>query len=194
MIGDVLAFLRKQLDARLSAEIQDGSDEPSSEKVVFMEGDRMDPIAFKIGAVSLLLINVEEERILRNADRYARKAEDGTLQRGQPDLRLILYVLFVARFKQYDAAWQHLSKIIEHLQHTRAFERASHATLPAGVERLSMELMTLRFSEQNEIWSALRTTYHPSILYRVNLLVLRDRAPETVGRVEEQEIRLERIS
>lgn len=30
------------------------------------------------------------------------------------------------------------------LQHTRAFERASHATLPAGVERLSMELMTLR--------------------------------------------------
>ena len=46
-----------------------------------------------------------------------------------------------------------------------------------------MELMTLGFAEQNEVWNALRTTHHPSILYRVHLLVLRDQQPRTLDQV-----------
>jgi len=177
VIGQVLAFLRKQLDDYLRAELAGGIDEPVADKVAFLEGDKLDPIAFKEEAVSELLVNVEEERQLRAADPYLRVQEDGKPQRRQPDLRLILYVLFVARFKQYDSAWEHLGKVIEYLQSNRTFDRASHPELPAGVEKLILELVTQSFAEQSDVWSMLRTTYRPSSLYRVRLIVLHDVKP-----------------
>lgn len=183
MIGDVLVFLRKHLDDHLRVELGVTPDDPAGDKVVFLDGDKIEPITFKLGAVSELLINVEEERVLRQPDLYARVNEDGIPQRVQPDIRLILYVLFVARFKQYESGWEHLSKIIEHFQTHRVFEPETFADLPAGIEKLVVELVTLDFAGQNEVWNALRTTYHPSILYRVKLIALRDRKPEALPQV-----------
>src|SRR5690606_39944681 len=113
MIADVLLFLRKHLDDRLRVAFG-GSQDEMTERVVFLDGDRIERVSFLLNAVTMLLINVEEDRTLRNPDLYARRAEDGTVQRVQPDVRLILYVLFVARFKQYESAWEHLSRILEH--------------------------------------------------------------------------------
>lgn len=193
MIGDVLVFLRRYLDDHLRVELGETPDDPSGDKVVFVDGDKFEPISFKLGAVSEVLINVEEERVLRQADLYSRPAEDGSTLRVQPDIRLILYVLFVARFKQYEASWQHLSKIIEHFQTQRVFEPESTPELPAGVEKLVLELVTLNFAEQNEVWNALRTTHHPSILYRVKLIALRDRKPQVPAQVAEPRVDLRRI-
>jgi hypothetical protein len=120
---------------------------------------------------------VEEERLLRNADPYTCLQEDGRPQRSQPDVRLAIYVLFVARFKQYDLAWDHVGKVIECLQTHRTFDRESHPGLPAGVDKLTLELVTQTFAEQNDVWSSLRNTYHPSVLYRIRLVVLRDVKP-----------------
>lgn len=69
---------------------------------------------------------------------------------------MVLYLLFVARFKQYDIAWDHLTKIIEYLQSNRTFEREGHPELPAGIDKLTFELMTQSFAEQNDIWNAPR--------------------------------------
>ncbi len=193
MIGDVLVFLRKHLDEQLKADLGVTPDDPSGDKVVFLDGDKIEPITFKLGAVSELLINVEEERVLRQPDLYARQVEDGTTQRVQPDIRLILYVLFVARFKQYESSWEHLSKIIEHFQTQRVFEPENSPDLPAGIEKLVLELVTLDFAGQNEVWNALRTTLHPSILYRVKLIALRDRKPENLPQVSEPSIDLHKI-
>lgn len=176
MIGRILVYLRKQLDGYLHAQLAAPGDDPAADKVVFLDGDKMDPISFQEGAVSELLINIEEERQLRAADPYAG-LQDGRLQRKQPDLRLVLHVLFVARFKQYDIAWDHLAKIIEYLQTYRTFERDAYPDLPAGVDKLTFELVTQSFTEQNDVWNALRTTYHPSALYRVQLVVLHDVKP-----------------
>jgi hypothetical protein len=192
MIADVLTFLRKHLDERLRVDLGGSQDDAGGDKVVFVDGETMDPISFQLGAVTALLINIEEERVLRSADLHARQAEDGTRQRGQPDVRLILYVLFVARFKKYDSAWEHLSKIIEHFQSTRVLDPASTPDLPAGIEKLVLELVTLGFAEQNEVWSALRTTHHPSVLYRVKLLAYRDRRATEPVPITEQRIDLRR--
>ena len=177
MIGKALVFLRKRLDDYLRAEFAGGVDDPVADKVVFLDGDKMDPISFQEGAVSEILINVEEDRILRSADPYVRIQEDGKPQRKQPDLRLVLHVLFAARFKQYDVAWDHLAKVIECLQSNRVFERASNPDLPVGIDKLTAELVTQTFAEQNEVWSALRSTQHPSVLYRVRMVVLKDVKP-----------------
>jgi hypothetical protein len=194
MIGDVLVFLRKHLDDHLRMELGGTPDDPTGDKVVFVDGDKIEPITFKLGAVSELLINVEEDRVLRSADLYTRQGDDGTPQRVQPDIRLILYILFVARFKQYESAWEHLSKIIEHLQTMRVFDHETSPDLPARIEKLVLELVTLGFAEQNEVWNALRTTHHPSILYRIKLLALRDRKPQSLAQVGERQVTVRRIS
>jgi hypothetical protein len=193
MLGDVLVFLRRHLDEYLRAELGETPDDPSGDKVVFVDGDKFEPISFKLGAVSEVLINVEEERVLRQPDLYSRTAEDGSTLRVQPDIRLILYVLFVARFKQYEASWQHLSKIIEHLQTHRVFEPESSPDLPAGIEKLVIELVTLNFAEQNEVWNALRVTHHPSLLYRVRMVAMRDRKPRVPVQVDEPRVDIRRI-
>jgi hypothetical protein len=193
LIGDVLVFLRKHSSAVLSGELAASGDEPGADKVVFVDGEKAD-LAFPLGAVSELLINVEEERVLRAPDRYARQAENGSHERVQPDIRLVLYVLFVARFKAYETAWEHLSKLIEHFQSVPVFEPQTTPELPAGIEKLGLELVTLRFAEQNEVWSALRATYLPSILYRVKLIALRDSKPQTQSKIDETIIRLQGIS
>jgi hypothetical protein len=194
MIGDVLVFLRKHLDDTLRVELGVTPDDPTGDKVVFLDGDKIEPITFKLGAVSELLINVEEERVLRQPDLYARVGENGVPYRVQPDIRLILYVLFVARFKQYELGWEHLSKIIEHFQTNRVFEPENAPDLPAGIEKLVVELVTLDFAGQNEVWNALRTTYHPSILYRIKLIAMRDRKPEVLPQVAEPNVDLRKIS
>lgn len=194
MIADTLTFLREHLDQRLRALLGGSQDDASGDRVVFLDGDKMDPVSFRLGAVTELLINVEEERQLRAADLHARQLEDGRRQKVQPDIRLILYVLFVARFKQYEAAWEHLSRIIEHIQQVRVFEAASTPGLPPGVDRLVMELVTLDFAAQNEVWNALRTTYHPSILYRVKLVTYRDRRVGGGSEVSDPEIAVGRLA
>jgi len=188
MIGDVLVFLKNHLDAHLQGRASSGLEEPSGDKVVFVDGDKMDPITFKLGAVSVLLINVEEERTLRAPDPFTRVTASGTRLKVQPDIRMNLYILFVARFKQYEQGWNHLSRIIEYFQTHRVLDRQSAPDLSSDIERLTMELVTLQFAEQNEVWNALRTTHHPSILYKVSLLVFRDRQAVQPGEVREEVI------
>lgn len=175
MIGNVLAFVRRQLDEHLRAEFPAGTD-PIGDKVVFVEGDKMDPLTFAPEAVSLLLINLEEDRVLRPPDLYSRSLPNEAALRVNPDIRLILNILFVARFKQYDAAWNHLTQVLSFFQSKPTIEEGDPG-VPVGVERLTFELVTLRFAEQNEVWNALRATQHPSLHYRLKMVVLRDAKP-----------------
>ena len=170
MIGRALLFLKDHVDGHLVS-MQDGQPgQPGADKAVFVDGDKLETLSFTPGAVSLLLVNVEEERTLRAPDPYVRTTADGRMQRVQPEIRLDLHVLFVARFKQYWQAWEQLSQIVQLFQVERAIDRETAPGLPEGIEKLVLELVTLDFSMQNEIWSALRATHHPSLLYRVKMV------------------------
>lgn len=172
MIDKVLVFLRARLDAYLRAQSTVTSD-AQSEKVVFVDGKALNSLEFPVEAVSLLLINVEEERALRAADPYSRVTGDGSRQNVQPDIRLNLYLLFVAR-SEYAHAWGYLSHVIEYFQTHRVLDQESAPDLDDGIDRLTMELITLDFSAQNEVWNALRVTQHPAVLYKVQLVVFSD--------------------
>ena len=172
MIDKVLLFLKGHLDAYLRAQSAVTPD-AQGEKVVFVDGKALNSLEFPVDAVSLLLINVEEERILRAADPYARITADGSRQNVQPDIRLNLYLLFVAR-SEYAHAWGYLSHVIEYFQTHRVLDHESAPDLDERIDRLSLELVTLDFSAQNEVWNALRVTQHPSVLYKAQLVVFRD--------------------
>jgi hypothetical protein len=189
MISDVLLFLKDHLNAYLSTKSGWSHETSQEDKVVFIDGENMDPISFKLGAISALLINIEEDNTLRGPDPYRRMASDGTRYKTQPEIRLNLYVLFVARFKEYEDALRYLSQIIQYFQNRRLFNQHNAPELSANIEQLVMELITLPFAEQNEVWSALRTTYHPSVLYKVKMVVFKDEETVAMPVIEETILR-----
>ena len=191
MLNDVLVFLKNHLNNHLNAASGWVGGDSQEDKVVFIDGEKMDPIVFKLGAVSVLLINVEEENTLRAADAFASMSASGAPQKVNPEIRMNLYVLFVARFRQYDHGLAYLSAIIQHFQSHRTFDHTNAPDLSDRVEKLVMELLTLPFAEQNEVWNALRTTYHPSVLYKVKTLVFRDPGARSVVEVGEKVVKVD---
>ncbi len=187
MIGDVLVLLKDLLNDYLSA----GTDptEPGEDKVVLPDGEKMDPISFKLGAITALLVNLEEESALRAADPYRRTLPDGTVLPVKPEIRLNLYVLFVARFGEYKQGLRNLSLVIRYFQNHRLLDRQNAPNLSADIDKLGIELVTLPFSQQNELWSALRAAYHPSALYKVSLVIIRDAEPTAAPEIREIELR-----
>ena len=187
MISDVLRFLKDSLNAFLMAGRL--PDDTPEDVVVFLDGANMEPLSFKLGAVTVLLINIEEETTLRSADTYSRVSPDGVKQKINPEIRLNLYVLFVARFREYEEALRYLSRIIRYFQQHRLITPQTAPSLSEKFEKLVIELITLPFSEQNEVWNALRVTYHPSVLYKVKMVVFEDEDSQIPAEVGEQQLR-----
>lgn len=174
MIGEVLTFLRGRLNGYISVRLGVVPGESDPDKVVLLDGEKMDPIEFALGAVTALLINIEQEKLQPTPDPYYRTLADGTSERVHPEIRMNLYVLFVAHFKQYEQGLSYLSLIIQYFQNHRLLNHENAPELSDRIEKLTLELVTLPFSEQNEVWNALRTTYHPSVMYRVRMVVFQD--------------------
>ncbi|NJN17079.1 MAG: DUF4255 domain-containing protein [Oscillochloris sp.] len=185
MIGDALVFLKQQLNDYMRLSL--GHDGSQPDPVDFIDGEKMEPLTFRAGAVSLLLLNLEAENTLRAPDLYRRTSPNGVQQVVQPDIRLNLYVLFVARSVKYVDSLYALSLVIRYFQNHRVFTRPDSPALSESIERLVVELVTLPFAQQNEVWNALRVSYHPSVLYRVKMVVFQDEealaAPELTEKV-----------
>ncbi|RLA26184.1 MAG: DUF4255 domain-containing protein [Gammaproteobacteria bacterium] len=194
MINETLTFFKNSLNDYLQAKSSNTLDEIQEDRVVFIEGEKLDPISFKMDAISLLLINLEEEKSLRAPDLYSRTDQNGTSLKTQPEIRLNLYILFVARFKQYENSLDHISLIIQFFQSNRVLNQHNSPNLSNKIHNLSVELITLPFGEQNEIWSALRTTYHPSVLYKVKMLVFADKNALSPPKVSSKDTSLREIT
>lgn len=189
MIGDVLCLLRDRLNAHLRASLPDLEDESVEERVQLIDGEKSDPIEFRLNAITVLLVNLEQEAHNRSADPYLRAPGESNLRKLQPEIRLNLYVLFVARYKAYEQGLNQLALVIRFLQGHRALDHDNTPGMSPMVEKLVLELVTLPLSEQNEIWSALRTNYHPSVLFRVRMLVFRDAEGAAVPQIGEAAVR-----
>jgi hypothetical protein len=188
MLNDVLVFLKNYLNHQLNPRAGWTASESQEETVVFIDGEKMDPIIFKLGAVTVLLINVEEENTLRPSDAYLGVSPAGDKLKVNPEIRMNLYVLFVARFKQYELGLEYLSDIIQHFQSHRVFDHTNAPDLSEQIEKLVLELVTLPFAEQNEVWNSLRTTYHPSVLYKVKMVVFKDMDARRTTELAEKDI------
>jgi len=186
MIDDALIFLKNRLNTHIKSILSE--DQALEDQVVFLEGQQADTITFKQGAVSLLLINLEQETSVRSPDPYVRYTEDGKPESIFPDIYINLYILFVARYKQYESALRYLSEIIQYFQYNRLFTVEATPELGERIGKLTMELNTLPLSEQNDIWSALRVSYLPSAYYKVRMLVYSNPTAEGLAQVKEREI------
>lgn len=193
MIDQALDFLRRSLGDWLTrAGRAEAHSEPAPPAVVFMGGEQLkDSAQFTNNTVTALLIRIEEENTLRPADPFTRVATNGARQRVQPQVWLNLYVLFVAQFGDYLDALRRVSDIVRFFQQHRVFTPANSPNLGA-IEQLTLELVTLPFSEQNEVWGALRTSFRPSVLYRVRMVAFEDPSPVALPPTRDVQVEISR--
>jgi hypothetical protein len=195
MIADILVFLKKRLNAHFRSLAGAGIADAGEDKVVFVDGDQKpDAINFKLGAVSMLLFNIERDTSYRQADNYVRVADDGTTQQINPDININLYVLFVAKFKDYEQSLYYLSLILRYFQANRYFDRQTAPELGKGVNDMVMELNTLTMAQQNELWGVLRTSYLPSLAYKVKAITVVDEGQMPLADVTEVILNQQQLS
>ena len=133
------------------------------------------------------------ETTLRAADPYRRVLADGTALSVMPEVRMNLYILFVAHFAQYEQSLDYLTLVVRYFQNLRVLDHRNAPGLAEGVEKLIFELVTLPFGEQDSVWNALRTTYHPSVLYRMKMITLRDEDAMAPSEIDATKILVEAI-
>ena len=185
MLSKLLILLKDVVNEHLSASTGWGSALADHGQVVFLESQKVEHLDFKLGAVTLLLVNLEEDHTLRPADPYRRPLPDGTMQRTRPPIHLNAYILFVARFREYEQSLQYISLILQYFQNHRVLDHESAPALSDHIEKLTMELQTLPFAELSHLWGVLRNSYQPSLLYKVRMVVFQDQedlaAPATTA-------------
>lgn len=175
MIANVLVFLKNRLNAHIRSLSGANIAEAGEDKVVFVDGDQKpDSISFKLGAVSLLLFNIERDVTLRQADTYVRVADDGTKRKVNPDIIINLYVLFVAKFKDYEQSLHSISLILHYFQANPYFDLQNAPELGSAINHLTLELNTLTTTQQNELWGILRCSYLPALVYKVKAVAFID--------------------
>ena len=187
LIGAALTFLRDQVNAHL----QEGKTDSGQPLVVFIEGDKIDPLNIQSGRVNILVVNIEEERELRGANPYY----DSYKQRINPDIPLTISALFIARFNDYPTSWNYLTDIIRFFQTHPVLKKADNQApspnnMPDGIESLRCEMISLNFQQQNEVWGALKITQHPALLYKIKLITLRDPQPQSSEKTKDIIVKL----
>jgi len=188
MLNDILTFLKNSLNSYLSSGVVHvGAQE---DQVNFVNGESMEPLSFKLNALSLLLINLEQENVLHPPNIYERALTDGSVKKVHPEIRLNLYVLFVSHYAQYEDSLRNLSQVIGYFQNHRVFTHQNSPQLSENIDQLIVELKTLSLSEQKEIWDYLHLPYHPSALYRVKMAVFRDDAARAMPAITEISIKV----
>ncbi len=189
VIDRALLFLRDQLNVVLAATMG-GAAGGTEDAVTFPEGDKLDPLTLKTGQINQLLVAMEQDHVMRRNDPFQRILADGSSARAEPEIRLILSVLFVARFHAYEAGLAALGQLLGYFQANPVFDAKTAPALDPRIERLTVELHTMSMAEQNDLWGALRLAYHPSLLFRVRMVVFQDTSAQPSVPVSEPALEL----
>lgn len=182
---EVFAFLLKQLNAVIPPN-------PTGGDAVNFINLRTDPPGFQEG-INMLLINIEEETVLRPADRYRMISKNGQQLSAQPPLRLHLILLFAAKATgpdNYVEAMKQLSMVLQFFQQYPVFRPEQYPDLAdRGLEELVLEFNPLSYAQQNEIWGSMKRSYLPSVSFRVKMIVIQAEPVTMEGEIETTELR-----
>ena len=137
-------------------------------------------LALNDDTLAATVINIEEERVMRGQTREVTLVA-GRHVSSEPALRLNLYLLFAAHFRQLDQGLKYLSMVVGCFQAQPIFKPATHPALDTGIQQLSCELQSLSFEQLNQIWAYLGAKYLPSVVYKVRMVVVQHGEAVTTG-------------
>lgn len=141
--------------------------------------------------ILISLVNIEEVRLARE-QRYVVKIDD-ELYPKNPAVHLDLWLLFTAYGAGYENNIRNLQEVIAFFQKQPVFRASEIAELADdGIERLTLELVTLAFEQLQQLWSMLGGKYQPSVLYKMRMLTIDSRQEQPVAPIVEVETILKR--
>ena len=199
MIIHALQILKHELDANLkSYPPPDGTEKAMlgniSQIDVAAQGGGQGDNELK-NKVVLTLVNVREEKALKNLPNHRRN--DATLQTEyfNPSVFLNLYLLVSVGNPDYKNALKLLSRAILFFQSKNVFTHENTVAVPESEVsaedrmdefKMMVDLYSPSFEEVNHLWGTLGGKQVPFALYLVRIVEMkRTVAPETAGVIEE---------
>ena len=170
MLDAALLFFQKEL----SNYIKIKTSGQKEDIVQFAEIQLPKDIVMQNNAITVLLINLEEERIFRSGAAQVNHLSNHRNAAEIPTLCMNLHVMFVANFKDYVEGLRILSMVMKFFRSYRLFNQQQFPSLPSDIYQLSTELVNLTFMEQGELWRSLELPSSPSVLYKVRMLIYQD--------------------
>lgn len=170
MLDAALTFFQEQLNHYIK--IKTGGQK--EDIIRFAEIQPPKEVSMQSNAITVLLVNLEEERIFRSGAAHSSNLPNGTSRPAHPNLCLNLHLLFIANFKDYVESLRLLSLVLKFFRSYRLFDRQKFPSLSSEIEQLSTELVNLSFMEQGELWRSLEMPCSPSVLYKVRMIVFQD--------------------
>lgn len=142
--------------------------------------------------IVLTLVNLEEERSLKNGRSFTSGGSPDVAYRNRP-IHLNLFLLFTANYRNYGTALRRLAQVLTFFQGKRTFTLAnSPGALPQPpIEEfsLTMDLLSPTFEEVNHLWGFLGGKQGVSVLYRGRLVMISDdRVLAGGGRITEIDV------
>jgi hypothetical protein len=176
VIDATLKFLTDQVNAQLLRRTGASLGEAEAGPLVDDKGAWVQPL----NSLRLTLFQIDEERSLRE-QMPSRMIVGGREVVMPPPLKLNLVVVLAARFQQYDQALRTLSLVLAFFQSHPLFTPADNPDLPAGVDRLAIELQSYGPEQLNQMWTCFGAKHLPAIVYRLRMVVLQDDEPTGTG-------------
>lgn len=169
MLDSTLTFLRDELNAYINLK----TSEDDTLVLSHLVGENGE---YQVDELGMCLVNIEEDRTSQPLPRFEEN-QAGGISKKLPPVSLNLYVLFAANWAtgtNYTEALKHIALVVTFFQSRNLFTPANSPGLPDTVEKLSAELVSLSFEQQNNLWGTLGAKYLPSVLYRLRVLYLED--------------------
>ena len=167
MINKAVNFLEEQLDAVLTT--------PGNPEAILLTTivNEKGELNIEAGQLALMLVNIEEEKILKMQLPRERRIGDN-IHFANPEIKLNLLMMLAANpgTENYSTALERLSQAITFFQGTSFFDKKKYPGLGPEIEKLTIELYSLSLEQQNQLWASLGAKYLPSVIYKVRLVVI----------------------
>lgn len=167
MIDTTLSFILEELNAFLGARIQNSEHLAVLSSLVNLDGTV--PLGIENKLV-LSLVNIERESA---APSLGTNTSGGGSHYAHvsPTLNLNLYLLVSASFGgNYSVGLRLLSNALAFFQAKPNFNAHNSPSFPSGLERLSLESVSLDTQVLNNLWAVLGAKYLPSMMYKLRML------------------------
>jgi len=125
----------------------------------------------------MTLVNIEEESTMKNRP-FFKETPQGNMAKVNPEVMVNLYVLFTANFSDdefgYRESLKFISRIISFFQGNRVFTPKLFPELDPSVEKITAEMFSMNFEQQNHLWGAIGAKSMTSVMYKLRVVAITD--------------------
>lgn len=162
-------------------------------------------------SITLSIVNIQEDRTLKNQSIYQKKTEDNTIDKYAHPAKCLIFSILFASYNidqsKYLLGLERLQTVINFFQQNNSFFYKTAGTNINEVitfldyaqksdtekedySKITFMSVSLNIDQTNQMWSYLGSKYMPSVLYEMRILPIQNSTIETIGRVEKIEIKL----